>query len=163
MPCMVLSLYNIVKKFVFFQGRKDWCSFHKFPDFSCRPCEKKVLYSAFVWKYTYMCKYRFGVQLFQNPPLCSNTQTIPTTSFSFPRCFQILFDLQIKIYNRWFNSKLNATLGRHLNFTPYAFQMLNCTAFNFLLKLDKKQKSGAELSGSKYNSFMLVIISQVEV
>ncbi len=57
----------------------------------------------------------------------------------------------------------NAALLAHLNFTLCAFEMLNCTAFNFLLKLDIKQKSGAELSGSKNNSFMLVIISQVEI
>jgi hypothetical protein len=46
------------------------CSFHEFPDFSC---VKRVFYSAFVWKCTYMCKHRFGVRLLQNPPLCSNT------------------------------------------------------------------------------------------
>ncbi len=34
---------------------------------------KKVLYSAFVWKCTDMCKHRFVVQLLQNPPLCSST------------------------------------------------------------------------------------------
>jgi hypothetical protein len=49
------------------------CSFHKFPDFSCRRCMERVFYSAIVWKCTYMCKHRFGVQLFQNPPLCRST------------------------------------------------------------------------------------------
>jgi hypothetical protein len=32
-----------------------------------------VFYSAFIWKFTDVCKHRFGVQLLQNPPLCSNT------------------------------------------------------------------------------------------
>ena len=48
-------------------------SFHKISDFSCSRCVKRVFYSAFVWKCTYMCKHRFGVQLLQNPPLCSST------------------------------------------------------------------------------------------
>jgi hypothetical protein len=36
-------------------------------------CVKKVFNSAFVRKCTDMCKHRFGVQLLQNPPLCSST------------------------------------------------------------------------------------------
>jgi hypothetical protein len=32
-----------------------------------------VFYSAFVWKCTDVCKHRFGMQLLQNPPLCSST------------------------------------------------------------------------------------------
>jgi hypothetical protein len=36
-------------------------------------CVKRVFYSAFVRKCTYMCKHRFGVQLLQHPPLCSST------------------------------------------------------------------------------------------
>jgi hypothetical protein len=36
-------------------------------------CVKRVFYSAFVRKCTDMCKHRFGVQLLQNPPLCSST------------------------------------------------------------------------------------------
>jgi hypothetical protein len=36
-------------------------------------CVKRVLNSAFVRKCTDMCKHRFGVQLLQNPPLCSST------------------------------------------------------------------------------------------
>jgi hypothetical protein len=58
---------------VFFRDRTEWCSFHKFPDFSCSRCVKRVSYSAFVWKCIYMSKHRFGVQLFQNPQLCSST------------------------------------------------------------------------------------------
>ncbi len=37
----------------------------------------RVFYSAFVWKCTYVCKHRFGVQLLQNPPLCSSTVVPP--------------------------------------------------------------------------------------
>jgi hypothetical protein len=37
-----------------------------------------VFYGAFVWKCTDMCKLRFGVQLLQNPPLCSITNIKPT-------------------------------------------------------------------------------------
>ncbi len=69
---MPKSYYNIVKKFFFFR-QTEWCIFHKFPDFSWSRCVKRVFYSAFVWKCTYMCKHRLGVQLFQNPPLCSST------------------------------------------------------------------------------------------
>jgi hypothetical protein len=36
-------------------------------------CVKGVFYSAFVRKCTNKCKHRFGVQLLQNPPLCSST------------------------------------------------------------------------------------------
>jgi hypothetical protein len=36
-------------------------------------CVKRVFYSAFVRKCTDMCKHRLGVQLLQNPPLCSST------------------------------------------------------------------------------------------
>jgi hypothetical protein len=38
---------------------------------------KKVIYSAFVLKCADMCKHRFGVQLLQNPPLCSSTSPNP--------------------------------------------------------------------------------------
>ncbi len=64
-----------VKKFAFFPYRTEWCNFHKFPDFSCSRCVKKVFYSAFVWKCTDVCNHRFGVQLLQNPPLCSSTSS----------------------------------------------------------------------------------------
>ncbi len=37
-------------------------------------CVKRVFYSAFFRKCTIMCKHRFGVQLLQNPPLCSSTE-----------------------------------------------------------------------------------------
>jgi hypothetical protein len=37
-------------------------------------CVKRVFYSAFVGKCTDKCKYRFRVQLLQNPPLCSSTE-----------------------------------------------------------------------------------------
>ncbi len=72
MPCMVLSKFNIVKKF-FFPDRTKWCIFHNIPDFSCNRCVKREFYSALVWKCTDMCKHGFGVQLLQNPPLCSST------------------------------------------------------------------------------------------
>ncbi len=77
MPCMVLSKYNIFLKVCFFPDREEWCRFHKIPDFSCCHCVKRVFYSAIVWKCTDMCKHRFGVQLLQNPPLCSSTHCWP--------------------------------------------------------------------------------------
>jgi hypothetical protein len=46
--------------FYLFQTEQSDVFFTKFPDFSC---VKRVFYSAFVWKCTYMCKHRFGVQL----------------------------------------------------------------------------------------------------
>ncbi len=30
--------------------RKEWCSFHKIPDFSCSRCVKRIFNSAFDWK-----------------------------------------------------------------------------------------------------------------
>jgi hypothetical protein len=36
-------------------------------------CVKRVFHSAFVRKCTDMRKHRFGMQLLQNPPLCSST------------------------------------------------------------------------------------------
>jgi hypothetical protein len=39
---------------------------------------KRVFYSAFVWKCTDLCKHRFGVQLLQNPSLCSSTSQMFT-------------------------------------------------------------------------------------
>ena len=42
--------------------------------YSC--CVKGVFYGAFVRKCTDMCKHRIGVQLLQNPPLCSSTVNI---------------------------------------------------------------------------------------
>jgi hypothetical protein len=50
---------------LFFPDRTEWCSLHKFPDFSCL---EKVFYMAFVCKCTYMSKHRFEVPLLQNPP-----------------------------------------------------------------------------------------------
>jgi hypothetical protein len=46
MPCVVLSLYNIVQKFGFFPDRTEWWSFHKFPDFSCSRCMKSWIGNA---------------------------------------------------------------------------------------------------------------------
>jgi hypothetical protein len=43
-------------------------------------CVKRVFYSAFVEKCIDMCKHRFGVQLLQNPPLCSSTEYDPKQS-----------------------------------------------------------------------------------
>ncbi len=56
MPRIVLSKYNIVKKF-FFHERTEWCSFHKIPDFSCTSYVKKV----------------FLVHLFENALICGST------------------------------------------------------------------------------------------
>jgi hypothetical protein len=53
------GLYNIVKKFVFFQTEQSNIVFINFADFSCSRCVKRVFYSAFVWKCTYMCKHHF--------------------------------------------------------------------------------------------------------
>jgi hypothetical protein len=44
---------------------------------------KRLFYSAFVWKYTDICKHRFGVQLLQNPPLCSCTASIPSLGYLY--------------------------------------------------------------------------------
>ncbi len=52
--------------------------------YSC--CVKSVFYSAFVKKCTDMCKHRFGVQLLQNPPLCSSTVA---TAVSIPALQQV--------------------------------------------------------------------------
>jgi hypothetical protein len=49
-----------------------WCGFHKITDFLCSRCVKRLFYSAFVWKCTNVCKHCFGVQLLQNPLLCSS-------------------------------------------------------------------------------------------
>ncbi len=91
MPCMVLSYYNIVKKF-FFSDRTEWCSFHKLPDFSCSRCVKRVFYSAFVWKCTYKCNHRFGVQLFQNPPLWSSTEGLMRGCKGIIICFSLTYE-----------------------------------------------------------------------
>ncbi len=63
----------ILSKRFFFPNRTEWCSFHKIPNFLCSRCVKRVFYSVFVWKCTDKCKHRFGVQLLQNPQLCSST------------------------------------------------------------------------------------------
>jgi hypothetical protein len=59
MPCMA---HNIVKKLVFFQTEQSDVVFINFQTFQVAVV-KRVFYSAFVWKWTYMCKHRFGVQL----------------------------------------------------------------------------------------------------
>jgi hypothetical protein len=49
------------------------------------PLSERFFYSAFVWKCTDKIKHRFGVQLLQNPPLCSSTEKyafIPTVQYS---------------------------------------------------------------------------------
>jgi hypothetical protein len=43
---------------------------------------KRVFYSAFVRKCPDMCKHRFGVQLLQNPLLCSSTDDGQEEDFS---------------------------------------------------------------------------------
>jgi hypothetical protein len=78
---MALSKYNTVKTFVFFQTEQSDEVFIKFLTFHVAIVGKGVFYSAFVWKCTYMCKHRFGVQLLQNPPFCSSTHTLNVTLF----------------------------------------------------------------------------------
>ncbi len=76
---MVVSLYNIVKKFF---SRQNRVRLHKIRDFSCSRSEKTLFFcSAFVWKCTDMCKHRFGVQMLQNPPLCRSTKNRPNAAF----------------------------------------------------------------------------------
>jgi hypothetical protein len=72
MPCIDLSIYSIVKRFVFFQTEQNDVVFIQIHTFHIAVVVKRVFYSAFVWKCTDMCKYRFRVQLLQNPPLCSS-------------------------------------------------------------------------------------------
>jgi hypothetical protein len=57
--------------------------FINFQTFMYSRCVKRVFYSAFVRKCTDMCKHRFGVQLLQNPPLCSSTYFSSDTFLGF--------------------------------------------------------------------------------
>jgi hypothetical protein len=57
MPCMVLSEYNIVKKFVFFMTEQSDVVFIKFQTFHV----------------AVMCKGCFLVHLFINAPICAST------------------------------------------------------------------------------------------
>ncbi len=82
---------EILSKSLFFPDRTEWCSFPKFPYFSCNRCVKRVFYSAFVRKCTVMCKHRFGVQLLQNPPLCSSTDEIHTVRIATTRPIYMYF------------------------------------------------------------------------
>ncbi len=71
------ELIYYCQKVCFFPDRTEWCSFHNIPNFSCSSFVKRAFYSAFDWKYTDICKHRFGVQLLQNPPLCCSTLWTP--------------------------------------------------------------------------------------
>ncbi len=57
----------------FFLTEQSDVVFIKFQTFHVAVVVKRVFYSVFVWKCSDMCKHCYGVQLFQNPPLCSNT------------------------------------------------------------------------------------------
>jgi hypothetical protein len=73
--CLALFWVNTIlsKNLVFFQTGQSDVVFINFQTFHVAVVWKGCFYSAFVWKCTYMCKHRFGVQLFQNSPLCSST------------------------------------------------------------------------------------------
>jgi hypothetical protein len=74
--CHAWSCINIIlsKSLFFFQTEQNHVVFHRIPDFSYSCCVKKVFCSVLVLKCTDMCKHRFGVQLLQNPLLCSSTE-----------------------------------------------------------------------------------------
>ncbi len=73
----------------------------------CSRCVKRVFYSAFVRKCTDMCKHRFGVQLLQNPPLCSTVrlgqdrisqeQILNVTMTECSQCEQVIILMRTRI------------------------------------------------------------------
>jgi hypothetical protein len=62
-------------KLFFFPDKKERCSFHKIPDFSCSRFVKRVIIVHLFGnaQICALCKHCFRVQLLQSPPLCSST------------------------------------------------------------------------------------------
>ncbi len=132
-----VNKYNIVKKFVFFQTEQSDVIF------MYSRYVKRVFYSAFVRKCTDMCKHRFGVQLLQNPPLCSSTANIlfgkwiVKDKLLWSHCFTFFLiwwysTLPIFLHKCWIWNNWNLYLTRrrrpaHLNFYCISFYSTVCT------------------------------------